>query len=460
MPSVCNVRHDAALIEWMRHLPDKVPIRFLSLPGTHDSATFDLWSLPTSLTYLTACVQTQHHCLQRQLEMGIRFLDLRVKSDGWLYHGPISCKVGLACALQECTSFVQAHPSEFVFLRIKDEEGSNYSGPQLRKLMSSCEKRFPLHCSPNLASVGDVRGTLVVLQDWSGPDMAIRWGGELMFLQDNWAPNSLEEKWCAICNHFQCTLRMATMSLCVNFISAQMLPRYTAHFFAEELRPKLTSCLNSGRHPLLGIVVMDFPTEAMCAQIVQYNFSRRLTLGRVIQWNQASYTTALHTISEVVQCSTKFAHAKQPETSHLKAQIRAYVDTLVYGIQFRQWVCAVNEHYDGRQQTSLFELNTSFILDTLAWQDGLLKLQSATKMLQAAENVPQAPMPFAQSECSLADTVTLSKPSHNCTGGPAKTSLPQDSHVNFRQVKLFKGATSNLMSEPLEPSSGTLFDFL
>jgi len=185
----------------------------------------------------------------------------------------MACSLTLEATLQACAAFLQQHGSEFLLLRIKDEERSSSSGQKIHNLVKKCAKHLPLYMCTELPLVGDVRGRLVVLQDWDGPSVAMRWAGPSMRVQDNWRQDSPKDKWLAVRRHLRITAREVGQSLCVNFISAQFLPRLTARFFAGLLNPKLTAYLSreSNSTPL-GIIAMDFPTLELCAQIVRINF--------------------------------------------------------------------------------------------------------------------------------------------------------------------------------------------
>ena len=73
---------------WISRLDPKIPVSMLSIPGTHDSATYN----PSSLRQFALSSQCQTWTVGQQLRAGIRYLDLRVKltPDGRLltFHGP------------------------------------------------------------------------------------------------------------------------------------------------------------------------------------------------------------------------------------------------------------------------------------------------------------------------------------------------------------------------------------
>lgn len=71
--------------------------------------------------------------------------------------------------------------------------------------------------------VGDLRGRMLVLQDWPGADCTVRWAGPAMKVQDLWSPGSAKEKWVAIRKHLRGAPRRQGDRLCANFVSAQPL---------------------------------------------------------------------------------------------------------------------------------------------------------------------------------------------------------------------------------------------
>ena len=73
---------------WISRLNPNTPVSMLSIPGTHDSATYN----PNSMRQFALSSQCQTWTIGQQLRAGIRYLDLRVKltPDGRLltFHGP------------------------------------------------------------------------------------------------------------------------------------------------------------------------------------------------------------------------------------------------------------------------------------------------------------------------------------------------------------------------------------
>lgn len=101
---------------WMSRLKDSARLRELSIPGTHDSV---------------ALHDTQYHVTQtldlsKQLNAGIRFLDIRLKcvnDELRGFHAGGDQKINFDQILNSVDDFLRANPREVVFARIKNEQG-------------------------------------------------------------------------------------------------------------------------------------------------------------------------------------------------------------------------------------------------------------------------------------------------------------------------------------------------
>jgi len=92
-----------------------------------------------------------------------------------------------------------------------------------------------------------------------------------MCIQDHFRQSRATEKWQQIRRHF-CSSRSSRHKLCINFISAHCLPRLTARDFARDLNSRLSDYLSTCSNCCsLGVVVLDFASKQLCAQIVRAN---------------------------------------------------------------------------------------------------------------------------------------------------------------------------------------------
>lgn len=152
---------------WLEQIADDTPVCDINLPGTHDSAARFM-----SFSYFARC---QNRSITEQLNMGIRFFDLRAEAESnriKLVHSIIDCRKGrfsrkklyMDDVLAEMLGFLDAHPSETIFVLFKHDDGALPPAPTFelfyerhvaRETRFFTENRIPL--------LGEVRGRLVLL---------------------------------------------------------------------------------------------------------------------------------------------------------------------------------------------------------------------------------------------------------------------------------------------------------
>ncbi|RWU26663.1 phospholipase [Pseudomonas alkylphenolica] len=155
---------------WMKSIRDDVQLSELALPGTHDSATFDVSLFPI----VDDIVVTQTLNFDEQLRYGIRVLDLRIRrtSDVFaLHHGPVFLDKMFGSALRSIERFLKANPSETVLFRIKEEHTANSNVTvSLADVFDHYMKQFSstyLKAPRNTVTLGEARGKFVVLSNIS-----------------------------------------------------------------------------------------------------------------------------------------------------------------------------------------------------------------------------------------------------------------------------------------------------
>lgn len=161
--------------DWMAHLPDNVSLSDISIPGTHDSATYPHMSGLTSYwrwAHLVAYrgskfIQCQDLDLQQQLEFGVRFFDMRVKHDAnfSLYHGSVSLGLDLAGAMDVIDQFLKDHPKETVLVCVKKEIGDGNSSLDTANALAAWFALRPgnLYNDCKIPLLKDVRGKAVLI---------------------------------------------------------------------------------------------------------------------------------------------------------------------------------------------------------------------------------------------------------------------------------------------------------
>ena len=109
---------------WMSKIAGTTPISRLTIPGTHDSATYNYHGV------LKEWVVTQDSNLRKQLDSGIRFLDIRARViDDVLaiHHSSFFLNMFLGDVLNECRTFLEENPSEAIFMSVKKDHNDENS---------------------------------------------------------------------------------------------------------------------------------------------------------------------------------------------------------------------------------------------------------------------------------------------------------------------------------------------
>lgn len=107
---------------WMSTIPGNTWLHGLSIPGTHDAATYN-----TS----TSSAQCQSKNFNEQLEAGVRAFDIRVPYIGLsnapttatvsIYHGVVNTKVLFKDAMDYLVSYVKKNPTETIIVVVNKE---------------------------------------------------------------------------------------------------------------------------------------------------------------------------------------------------------------------------------------------------------------------------------------------------------------------------------------------------
>lgn len=173
---------------WMRHLDGTQPISALTLPGTHDTATW----LYKEYGY-TKC---QTLTLRAQLDAGIRFIDIRCKynndggsNDLWLFHGISFLRETFQLVVDECRSFLRDHPSECIVMSLKNEAKTYHRHAQFAARFQDYVNRNQdlFHTGTRVPALDQVRGKIVLFRRFEASGVGIDMNG---FWPDNAA-----DKW-------------------------------------------------------------------------------------------------------------------------------------------------------------------------------------------------------------------------------------------------------------------------
>jgi 1-phosphatidylinositol phosphodiesterase len=291
-PALAAGRHSGSLHltsnpDWMGRLPDAISLAELSIPGTHDTMAFN--ASPISLT--------QESPLARQLQSGIRALDIRTRHyrDAFpIHHGAEYLRANFTDVVRATAAFLRDHPRETVLMRLKQEHTAAENtrtyeqtlnwyindNPDTRDLLRDHLWRPPTGYDGRIPTLGDTRGRIVILQDFgSGFAYGPRWNGNRMSIQDDYHLPTLfhiPQKWNAARAHFERTNPGTAGTLYVNHLSASggALPSSIAYgaLGVTGMNERALTHLTAGSVTRTGVVMTDFPGPDLVDTILTHNF--------------------------------------------------------------------------------------------------------------------------------------------------------------------------------------------
>ncbi|WP_310603190.1 phosphatidylinositol-specific phospholipase C domain-containing protein [Anaerosporobacter sp.] len=162
MSIIENLTSDRA--NWMSRLSDSLSLRDLSIPGTHDSGTECV---------AKGIAHCQNHSILKQLEEGVRFLDVRLKKDGGtlkVVHGIVDCKIDFKKVLEWCLNFLETNPRETILMCVKNDGDANIAQLFLDHVNDSKYKSLFLQTN-KVPTLGDARGKIVFFRRFNSGDI-------------------------------------------------------------------------------------------------------------------------------------------------------------------------------------------------------------------------------------------------------------------------------------------------
>lgn len=278
--------------QWMKNINDETSIKKLTIPGTHDSGA----------RYGGILAECQNMTITKQLNSGIRFLDIRCKlKDGKLkiYHGIMNQYADLDDVLNECITFLNENKdenglmTEGLIMSIKNEDGGDDTkfSAAVDEYISRTSEYW--HLGTSVPTIGGIRGKIALFRRYSSSDKGINmssgWADNATFtikdvrVQDKYTVSStskIVDKWSAVESLLNESQNNKENDLLyVNFCSGTGLwgtyPKFVAwggllnkgilQYLETYLRDHIST---QG----MGCILMDFPTESLIASLIESNF--------------------------------------------------------------------------------------------------------------------------------------------------------------------------------------------
>lgn len=180
---------------WMADIANDTHLSSMSIPGTHDTMTYNL----KSHTF-----QCQNSNLSVQLESGLRYFDIRARvrhNELYIYHANDFTGFSFEQVLLTMFDFLDRNPSEALMMRVK-KEGSDIGHNRVNfeeafqayldkgpTAQGAKKHIYAYKAGDALPSLGSVRSKILLFQNFEakhGP-YGVLWDGHQMVLEDKYA---------------------------------------------------------------------------------------------------------------------------------------------------------------------------------------------------------------------------------------------------------------------------------
>lgn len=286
--------------DWMAQLDGGRKLNEITIPGSHDSCAWN-----SDFSYFSQC---QYVDTASQLDMGIRYLDIRISLDGKqekliMTHSIAVCREGqrmlgkvlsLDKVLTDCYDFLESHPTETIVFCVKPEDDQAFCRELfLNKLAERPEMWYLEDRVPELE---EARGKLVLASRFSeqyglGKGMALHWNeqdnrevleepfsaGRVnadtgLYVQDRYCYGA-EDKWNAVRYGLEekCRELAGENALVLQFLSTKG-PKSLGHpyRYAQEINARLLGT-QLEKEVNYGWIIMDFAEPALAEHIYEVN---------------------------------------------------------------------------------------------------------------------------------------------------------------------------------------------
>lgn len=251
---------------WMKKLDDSTSLRNINMPGSHD--TMALYSIGD------LAGQCQSLSLEDQLNLGVRFLDIRLKEDKnqlKAVHGFIDQRASFEYITDVVEKFIKDNPSEMIIMSVKEEADPSNSDISFEESLKTYLNNDTYYLNNELPNtLGEARGKVVLLSRYSSPSIGIPaytgWEDSCSFtlpndiyVQDTYKITSKEQKQDEVVKCFN----ESGHALKINFLSA-----YRTNGFPPSYAPSAANDINPwineeiSKYNDRGIVLYDFVTES------------------------------------------------------------------------------------------------------------------------------------------------------------------------------------------------------
>lgn len=267
-------------VTWMKNINDNTLITEMAIPGSHDSgATRSLFDVSGKCQDLD---------ISKQLNIGVRFLDIRLKllnNELVVVHSFVDQKLKFNKVLDDINDFITKNKSEFLIISIKEDDSPKNSNIDFDETVISQLSKYKTIVFDNTLpkTLKEARGKVYILNRFTNEEIGIHaysgWHDSTSFelnnlyVQDNYCINDFETKKNDILNTFNYS-NINNDKLILNFTSCYLdnaFPPTYAGSIAKNINNWLLEYIPNDNDNISGIIIMDFVTEKLVRQIYMEN---------------------------------------------------------------------------------------------------------------------------------------------------------------------------------------------
>ncbi|XP_030064805.1 uncharacterized protein LOC115473826 [Microcaecilia unicolor] len=254
--------------DWMSLVPDGKSLCDLSIPGTSKSTWLDGGDIN----------QRQSWNLTSQYEAGIRFVDITLQC----CHKKLSVFPDTTHShffngvLTDTINFLRHHSKEVILIRVCEVYSIFGKAEQFPQLVICYIRGAGLSWfwkAPAIPTLGQVRGKIIILQDFDGPVIGIPYKS-LIVTDHAYVPTIFDigHKWLSVKRNLTEAQTSKANNMYLTFTSGCSLGAYP-YSVAREINYKLYNFLEhlENKKNRWGIIAMDFPGSYLVQAIIQSN---------------------------------------------------------------------------------------------------------------------------------------------------------------------------------------------
>lgn len=303
---------------WLSQISDNTAVNRLSIPGTHDTLTWEISNILYDLSFLMGLfgiawlgiaaifnarikkfAQTQNANFNNQLDYGCRYFDIRIDGNLQGCHGieyvGATCKYNLYDVMNDVKEFLKNYPNEFIVMRIKNDRDS-VAREKINELIKNYENLFWKRSQNTNTEtdnywplVKDVRGKIIVLDGVNdtpffshsgqyGFQYPPNEGNNLFYApQDKYDAPDKDDKLALIKSNIDYNADSNKMK--INHVSATgMTSNFVKGFFsrtpgeyADYLNPRVVDYLKSKQKCITGLLIFDYITDDIARVVISKN---------------------------------------------------------------------------------------------------------------------------------------------------------------------------------------------